>query len=185
MGVDSPLGGSEGSTNDDSSDPQDMQTSDEAVDFIIYWEGPYNEQPYEDLGGYCTIGYGHVLLHDECTGAIKKYYRDNPLSPSGAEDFLQADLANSEKYVRDSITVELTQAQFDALVSYVFNSGGEPNQPFHTKGIPELINSGNYQEAAKAIASGPISSNGLTSDKLKERRQAEAYLFLNSIYLVP
>lgn len=79
--------------------------------------------------------------------------------------------------------MKLTQAQFDALVSYVFNSGGESNQPYHEKGIPELINHGNFQAAAEAIESGPITSNNTTSETLEDRRYAEANLFLNGIYI--
>lgn len=58
-----------------------MKTSDKGVDFIVYWEGPYYEQPYEDMGGFCTIGYGHRLLNPNgngCSGAVKKFYRANP-----------------------------------------------------------------------------------------------------------
>jgi RHS repeat-associated protein len=172
-------GADQGSQNKDSQN-KDLKASEKGVDFILYFEGPWYDHPYNDMGGNCTIGFGHLLLNDKCTGALRKYYREYPLSYSGALNFLSADLANAEADVRDSITVKLGQEQFDALVSYVFNSGGESNQPFHTKGIPELINSGQFEAAAAAIASGPITSGDppLTSDKLIERRQAEADLFL-------
>jgi GH24 family phage-related lysozyme (muramidase) len=116
---------------------------------------------------------------------VKKFYRENPLSLVGAEEFLENDIAKAEYLIKSTITVDLTQAQFDALVSYIFNSGGEPNSPYDLKGIPELINSGNYQGAVDAIASGPITSGDppVTLDILKERRQAEANLFLNGIYV--
>jgi GH24 family phage-related lysozyme (muramidase) len=154
------------------------------VDFILYFEGPWYDQPYNDMGGNCTIGFGHLLLNDKCTGALRKYYREYPLSYSGALNFLAADIANAEADIRDSITIKLSQEQFDALVSYVFNSGGESNQPFHTKGIPEQINGGHFETAADAIASGPITSGHppITSDTLIERRQAEADLFLFGTY---
>jgi GH24 family phage-related lysozyme (muramidase) len=136
------------------------------------------------MGGNCTIGFGHLLLNDKCTGALRKYYREYPLSYSGALNFLAADIANAEAAIRDSITIKLSQEQVDALVSYVFNSGGESNQPFHTKGIPEQINGGHFDTAADAIASGPITSGHppITSDTLIERRQAEADLFLFGTY---
>ena len=120
-------GNSGGSGGGGSNDPKDMKTSEAGIDFILYWEGPWRDQPYEDMGGNYTIGYGHLLLNDKCTGALRKYYRDNPLSQSGALDFLIDDIANAEEDIRGSITVKLTQGKFDALVSYVFNSGGESN----------------------------------------------------------
>ncbi len=168
------------------SDPQNMETSKEGENFIKYWEnagGPPNQYPYEDMGGTCTIGWGHVLPNgrDGCSGGVKKFYRDNPLSPKGAEDFLEQDIDNAEIVIKETITADLTQAQFDALVSYVFNVGKDK---YNTeKKIPELINSGNYEAAAAAIASGPITSDNKESDKLKERRQAEAALFVDGTYV--
>jgi lysozyme len=174
------------------SKPKDMKSSDKLVEMIIYWEnaGGYPDQyPYEDMGGTCTIGYGHVLINpgkEGCSGWPNHTWNaNNPLSLEEAEYILAQDINNVEMVIKKTITADLTQAQFDALVSYIFNSGGESNQPFRTKGIPELINSGNYQGAADAIASGPITSGKppMTSDKLIERRLAEATLFLYGIYV--
>ncbi len=180
-------GGGEGGG---ASNPQDMQTSQQGVNFIIYWEvgqgGQPAQRPYNDLGGNCTIGYGHVLLYDKCTGDIKKPYKDNPLSTQGAQDLLKSDLVIYENVVKKTITTDLTQAQFDALVSYVFNAGKDK---LNEKGIPELINSGNYQGAAAAIESGPNTTKDVNtgadiySSALDDRRHAEANLFLNGIYV--
>jgi lysozyme len=180
-----PINGTDKGSQNKGGPNKDLKTSEKGVDLILHFEGPWYEQPYNDMGGNCTIGFGHLLLNDKCTGALRKYYREYPLSYSGALNFLSADIADAEADVRDSsITVKLSQEQFDALVSYVFNSGGESNQPFHTKEIPELINGGHFEAAAAAIVSGPITSGDppLTSDKLIERRQAEADLFLFGTY---
>jgi len=170
-----------------------MKTSEEGLSFIIYWEGEPASIPYNDLGGNCTIGYGHVLDSEECSGAIKKHYNPKfggkPLSLSGAQDFLAQDIYFAEIVIKKTVTADLTQAQFDALVSYVYNSGGEPGQPFREKGIPELLNSGNYHEAAMAIDSGPYTSKDVNtgvdiySSTLEDRRHAEAALFLFSTYV--
>ncbi len=176
--------------DDDGSDPQDMETSEQGEDFIKWWEmgkEPPRAYPYPDMGGTCTIGYGHAFYNPEgegCSAEVKKWYAVHPLSPTGAEDLLEGDIAQFEALINNTITVDLTQAQFDALVSYTFNSGDQTNNPYFVKGIPELINSGNYEAAAAAIASGPNTSGDppTTSDKLVERRQAEADLFLYGTY---
>jgi RHS repeat-associated protein len=181
-------GGGGSGSDDGSSDPQDMETSEQGENFIIYWEnaGGYPDQyPYEDAGGTCTIGYGHVLYNpgEGCSGWPNKTWNaENPLSLEEAENFLVLDLDNAENIIKDTITVDITQAQFDALVSYTFNSSDQSNSPYFEKGIPDLINSGSFEAAAAAIASGPNTSGGTESDTLIERRQAEADLFLTGNY---
>jgi GH24 family phage-related lysozyme (muramidase) len=167
---------------------ENMETSEEGEDFIKYWEDDdYANYPYPDGGGNCTIGWGHFLKKNGCSGwPNKTWYYDkenpHPLSSMEAENFFQDDITNAENIIQDTVTADLTQAQFDALVSYIFNVGGDK---FKDKGIPKLINSGDYEGAASAIASGPITSGEppVTFDKLKERRQAEAALFLNGTYV--
>ena len=59
-----------------------------------------------------TIGDGHTK------GVVK----GQKITEEEAEDFLKKDLAAAEKTV-NSLNVQLTQNQFDALVSFVFNLG--------------------------------------------------------------
>jgi GH24 family phage-related lysozyme (muramidase) len=139
--------------------------------------------PYPDLGGNCTIGWGHVLPNDGngCSGWPNKTY-ENGITTQAAQEFFDSDIAKFRLLINRTIEVNLTQAQFDALVSYTFNSGDQTNQPYFVKDIPELINSGDFEAAAKAIRSGPITSGGLESPALVERRQRETDLFLFGIY---
>ncbi len=187
-------GGSNDGGGDDGGSNEDMETSEQGENFIKWWEmgtEPPRQYPYPDMGGTCTIGYGHVLPNENegCSGWPNKTYRNptlypNGLTPTGAQMLFDKDIAVFEYLINSTITVDLTQAQFDALVSYTFNSGDQTNNPYFEKGIPELINSGNYEGAAVAIASGPITSGDPPEEsaKLVERRQAEADLFLYGTY---
>lgn len=190
-----PGGGRGSNSGDDSKDPnEDMKTSDAGKDFIKWWEmgNQYPRQyPYEDdMSGTCTIGWGHAYYTggNGCPKRLKDWYAAHPLpaiGPEGtesAQSLLEGDLKAFENLINKTITVDLTQAQFDALVSYTFNSSDQSNSPYFEKGIPELINSGHFEEAAAAMASGPRTSGGLESDKLIERRQAESDLFLYGTY---
>lgn len=61
-----------------------------------------------------TIGYGHtrgVKMGDTCT-------------LQDGEDWLAADMAHAAASVTHAVSMPLTQNQFDALVSLVFNIGG-------------------------------------------------------------
>ena len=121
-----------------------------------------------DAVGIPTIGYGHV---------------ENPIPPGGtrtitaedAEQILREDLQRFEHDVNNMLTVEVTQNQFDALVSFAFNLG-----PANLKSSTLLrkVNSGDFNGAAEEFpkwnhAGGQVLA-GLTA-----RRNAEKTLFLS------
>ena len=123
---------------------------------------------YKDAVGITTIGYGHV---------------ENPIPPGGtrtitaedAEQILREDLQRFEHDVNNMLTVEVTQNQFDALVSFAFNLG-----PANLKSSTLLrkVNSGDFNGAAEEFpkwnhAGGQVLA-GLTA-----RRNAEKTLFLS------
>ena len=123
---------------------------------------------YKDAVGIPTIGYGHV---------------ENPIPPGGtrtitaedAEQILREDLQRFEHDVNNMLTVEVTQNQFDALVSFAFNLG-----PANLKSSTLLrkVNSGDFNGAAEEFpkwnhAGGQVLA-GLTAS-----RNAEKNLFLS------
>lgn len=123
---------------------------------------------YKDAVGIPTIGYGHV---------------EDPIPPGGtrtitadeAEQILRNDLQRFERDVNAMVTVEATQNQFDALVSFAFNLG-----PANLKSSTLLrkFNAGDINGAADEFpkwnhAGGQVLA-GLTA-----RRDAERSLFLS------
>ncbi|HEX2994517.1 MAG TPA: LamG-like jellyroll fold domain-containing protein [Anaerolineales bacterium] len=177
--------------NQDAKDPDDLKTSYKAKEQIKVWEGGFYDTPYNDgpdgKSGNCTIGYGTVLSFDVCSGDIKKQYNPKfggkPLDQTVGEGWFEDDIAAAEQVVRDTVHVKLTQSQFDALVSYVYNSGGEPGHWYIDKKIPEKLNSGHYYEAAMVIDSGPTGGNNVGhAPGLVPRRHQEAEMFLYGLY---
>lgn len=73
----------------------------------------YPATPAERAKGIWTIGYGH-------TGGVKE---NDTCTLQQAEEWLHQDVVNATVQVNRFIHVPLTQAQFDALVSLVFNLG--------------------------------------------------------------
>lgn len=90
-----------------------MKISKQGIDLIKKYEG-FKPYAYLCPAGIVTIGYGHtkgVRLGQTCTEAE-------------AEQFLKEDLEIAEAEVNKVVNeVELTQGQYDSLVSFTFNLG--------------------------------------------------------------
>lgn len=144
-----------------------MRTSQRGIDLIKEFEG-YSERVYMCAGGKYTIGYGHtrgVQVGDTCT-------------KEQAEKYLREDLQAAEEAVLALVTVPLTQNQFDALVSLVYNIG---SGNFYDSTIRRIINLkiNNINEYRKAWLMW-VKSRGKVLKGLKRRRVAEFNLFCSN-----
>lgn len=84
------------------------------LEFIKRWEG-FRAAPYLDAAGIPTIGYGHtkgVGMHMD------------PITEERATELLGEDIDWAQKAVNFLVRPQLEQKQFDALVSFQFNTGG-------------------------------------------------------------
>jgi lysozyme len=90
-----------------------MKTSDSGRKRLAVREGRRNKA-YLDSKGIPTIGVGH-------TGP--NVYIGLAWTDQQIEDALRDDLKIAEDCINKYVTVPLTQNQFDALVSFVFNIG--------------------------------------------------------------
>lgn len=103
---------------------------------------------YDDGGkigrGNCTWGVGILAHRGPCTKAeLARSVTDVDIEREFASR-----LATAERSVRRNVKAELTQAQFDALVSLTYNAGVKGSFPVYA-----LLNSGEYERAASYIAS--------------------------------
>ncbi len=141
-----------------------MRTSQKGIDLIKEFEG-YSERVYMCAGGKYTIGYGHtqgVQIGDTCT-------REQ------AEEYLKDDLREAEEVVLALVSVPLTQNQFDALVSLVYNIG---SGNFFDSTIRRVINANSVdmEEYRRAWMMWK-KSRGKVLKGLIRRREAEFKLF--------
>lgn len=67
--------------------------------------------------GNPTIGVGHLVSRNDTS------YDGVTLSQERVDQLLEADLADAERAINNNVHVKLSQNQFDALVSLVFNVG--------------------------------------------------------------
>lgn len=121
---------------------------------------------YPDLGGVYTIGYGH-------TATAKP---GQTITRQQAESLLAKDVKTAEAAVLKSVKVPLTQNEFDALVSLVFNIGAGA---FAGSTLLKFLNQGNKDEAAKQFLRW-VNVNGRPVAGLMNRRKDEKTLFENS-----
>ena len=120
---------------------------------------------YRDAGGVWTIGYGS-------TGGVR---RGMTITRDQAVLRLYHDLDTAESAVNSRVTVPLSQPQFDALVSLVFNIGGGA---FRKSTLLQKLNAGDYAGAANEFNRW-VKAKGRVLPGLVTRRAAERALFLS------
>ena len=150
--------------------------SDAGARFIAGFEG-FRARLYDDAAGHCTIGYGHLVHHGRCDGSEPEEFRRG-ISRERALELLQADAERAADAVRRGVQVPLTQEQFDALVSFVFNVGGGA---FADSTLLRELNAGNYDAVPPQLARW-VKAGGQTLAGLVRRRAAEGRLFAEGAY---
>lgn len=141
-----------------------MKTSENGIQLIREFEG-CRLTPYEDTAGKLTVGIGHLIQSGEHFETITEQQ---------AEDLLKNDLEAAESAVCQCLNVDVTQNQFDALVSFVFNLGGKR---LLMSTLLEYLNNGELQKAADEFLKWCHVGTDV-SEGLLRRREAERALFL-------
>jgi lysozyme len=112
-----------------------------------------------------TAGYGHtngVTATTTCTLAE-------------AEAWLHSDVASAVNLINDHVTVALTQHEFDALVSLVFNIG---SGNFLGSTMLRLLNAGNYAGASAEFPKWDKQAGAVLQGLLTRRIAEERYFDL-------
>jgi len=144
-------------------DVVNMQLSDAGLAAIARREG-FSAKKYPDAGGF-SIGYGHFIQMGESF--------DGVISQADAMGLLLADTEIAQRAVRAYVTVPLTQNQFDALTSLVYNIGAGNFKKSQT--LADL-NAGDNAGAAAEMA-GFNKSGGEYLAALAARRADEVQQF--------
>lgn len=136
---------------------------------------------YNDQGNNCTFGQGQLVHYGPCTAA-EAATRVTDRAIAEARD---NSVATAERLVRNAVRAHpLTQDQFDAAVSFVFNTG--------TTSVLRPANAGNMHEVANRMSQfvnvcqhdpntgRVIPATCRLNPGLVARRQREAAPFRNS-----
>lgn len=144
-----------------------MQISNNGIDSIKREEGE-RLTGYADSRGIPTIGVGHTGMVNGVPVRIGM-----KISPETSSALLKYDLGNVEEAISDYVKVPLTQNQYDALCSLIFNIGVTA---FHNSTLLRYLNAKDYRGAADQFLAWKRAGNN--PDILLPRRKRERELFL-------
>lgn len=149
-----------------------MKTSPQGIVALVAHEGIV-PGPYRDSVGVWTYGVGHTAEAGSPDPIALPRGMPSNLDAELKQVFrvLASDIPRYEAAVNAAVKVPLTQHEFDALVSFHFNTGGIARAQ-----LTKHLNAGNRPAAAAAFMGWlkPIS--------IKSRRVAEQKLFATGTY---
>lgn len=139
-----------------------MKISQRGIDLVKKFEG-FSATAYKCPAGVWTIGYGS-------TDGVKQ---GDTIAKADAEKRLISELGYFERVIEKHVKAQLTQCQFDALVSFVYNVG---EKAFVRSTMLKKLNSGDYISATSQFKRWD-KAGGKVLQGLVRRRRAEADLF--------
>lgn len=123
--------------------------------------------PYKDIKGIWTVGIGHTKM----AGLPDPEVNRREYSLKEVFDIFAKDMVKFETRVNDAVKVPIAQHEFDALVSFDFNTGG-----IYKAKLTRSLNAGDHIGAAQGFM------GWLKPAVLKDRRLKEQALFARGIY---
>ena len=141
-----------------------MRVSQAGIDLIKNYESLRLDAHDVEGKGKLTIGYGHFDDPEVTEGMI--------ITEDQADAYLREDLRTHEDLVNRAVKVPLTQNQFDALVSFSFNTGAPASDSVYRE-----INNGNFDKAMIELA-GWRNLGTQFYGGIKKRRNDEIELFM-------
>ena len=141
-----------------------METSNKGYEFIKSHQG-LRLKAYRCPGGVWTIGYGH-------TPGVKE---GDVITKDQAEELLKKDIKEIEDKL-NSLNLNLTQNQFDALVSFIFNVGWSN---FKSSTLLKKIKINPDDPSIRGEFGRWVFANGKKLNGLIKRRKDEASLYFD------
>lgn len=158
----------DGASVDDKTDTLDRVMSQKGIEHLKLSEG-LRLKAYQDTGKVWTIGYGHT----SAAGGMK-VHEGLTITNAQAEQLLKDDLARmTYPVIKRLVKVDLTQGQFDALCSFIYNLG---EGQVSTSTLLKLLNAKDYKGASGQFGRW-VYDNGKKFDGLVTRRESERKLF--------
>lgn len=142
---------------------------------LIQQHEGFRAEPTRLADGNWLVGYSHVRVGEP----------GEPIGESQAAQLLALDVAPYEALVNARVTQPLSQAQFDALVSFAFSVGAEA---FERSQVLRRVNAGDFLAAACAMDAwrkAEIGGESVVVDALVRRRAAEKAMFLSGMTSEP
>ena len=148
-----------------------MKTSQQGIEQLKTFEG-FRSMPYLDTAGKWTVGYGHLMVSGD--GLVQ----GSLITMGQATTLLTQDVGTAERCINDT-GIDVTQNEFDALVSFTYNLGVGSLQ---RSTLLKLIKAGNKPAAALEFPKWSIVAGG-HSDSILKRRLKEQACFKDGVYV--
>ena len=140
------------------------------LELIELFEG-FSSEPYQDVAGIWTIGFGSIYGADG-----KRVTQDHQsISKADASKLMERDIKRTEDTLARLITVDVTLNQFSALCSFAYNVG---TGAFQRSTARMKLNRQDYQGCADELLRWKYAGKRVIPGLLR-RREAERELFLN------
>jgi lysozyme len=146
-----------------------LRASPEIKSFIKTFE-TLQLKAYDDGTGVWTIGWGHAS-HVSPGDVVTR---------TQAEDLFRQDVYTAEGVIRLGVKVPLSQHEYDALVSFIFNVGGGK---FAQSTLRARLNELRYEDAADEFPKWR-KGGGRVLKGLVTRRARERQCFLFGVYSI-
>ncbi len=152
-----------------------MKTSNNGLLEIASYEG-LAQTKYKDGGGVQTIGIGSTVSEIK---DIADWAWDKVLTIEECLELFRKSLVKYEKAINTALTVDVTQLEFDALVSITYNigTGAMAGSTFMRR-----LNANDKPERVANAMKMFCNDNGHRIQGLVNRRNKEALLFVNGMY---
>lgn len=157
-----------------------MRVSKEGINFIKREEEGNNcaKKSYKCPAGYWTIGWGCRFWEDG-----REVKENENITEERADILLKKKIYDiAEYYIKQLVTIELKQYEYDSLCSLIFNVG--PGAFKKSKAL-KYLNEKNVEKFKFEVSdrnNGFTKINGRVSEGLYKRRLREMELFLNKKY---
>ena len=145
------------------------KTGSKGIELIKSFEG-FRSKPYKCPAGVPTIGYGATFYPN----GKKVTMADTPITEEMGTELLLSMLGSFERYVDSYCVDTITQNQFDALVSFVYNLGPANLQ---SSTLLKKVNINPEDETIRVEFMKWVKAGGKTLQGLVKRRTAEADLY--------
>jgi len=124
-----------------------------AIQWLKNFSEGFETTPYPDAIELKTIGVGHQLNKNElAANAVfiggQSIPLPGPLTNAQVDQLLRQDLTVFEKTVQQAVKVQITQSQYDALVTFAFSLGPAG---FRKSSVLTNLNAGNFDAAANSL----------------------------------
>lgn len=141
-----------------------------AMEMIARWEG-FRSEPYQDLGGTWTIGYGFTAL----PGPVRVTADAPAMSEAQAQAFLAHIVEPVLARVRMMVHRDVSTNAIAALTDFAYNEG---TGALSRSALLAALNAGDDLEDVALRFGSWVYVKGAVSSDLVKRRAAERELFL-------